>query len=39
MHKEIYNPIMQILEEKFNIKMTEESARPDGLPTSHSAKL
>lgn len=39
MHAEIYEPIMKILEEKFDIKMTEESARPDGLPTSHSAKL
>ena len=31
----IYNPILKILEEKFNIMMTEESERPDGLPTSH----
>lgn len=39
MTADIYNPIMQILDEKFNIRMTEESSRPDGLPTSHQAKL
>ncbi len=35
MYPAIYNPILKILEEKFNIMMTEESERPDGLPTSH----
>jgi len=39
MTADIYEPIMKILEEKFNIKMTEESARPDGLPVTHSARL
>lgn len=29
---EIYEPILKILEEKFNIGMIEESERPDGLP-------
>lgn len=29
---EIYEPILKILEEKFNIAMIEESERPDGLP-------
>jgi saccharopine dehydrogenase-like NADP-dependent oxidoreductase len=35
MYLAIYNPILKILKEKFNIMMTEESERPDGLPTSH----
>ncbi len=40
MHAEIYNPILQILEEKYGIAMIEESSRPDGLPTTkYQAKL
>ena len=39
MTPDLYNPILKILEEKFNIKMTEESERPDGLSVTNSAKL
>ncbi len=39
MYSEIYNPIMKILEEKFNIYMTEESERIDGLPVTNHSKL
>ena len=39
MFPEIYNPIMKILENKFDIFMTEESERPDGLPVTHQSKL
>ncbi len=39
MYKDIYAPILQILETKFGIAMFEESERPDGLPTSTRAKL
>jgi saccharopine dehydrogenase-like NADP-dependent oxidoreductase len=39
MYKDVYGPILQILETKFGIAMTEESERPDGLPSSTRAKL
>lgn len=39
MYADVYQPILDILESKFNIAMFEESERPDGLPTSQRAKL
>jgi len=39
MFADVYQPILDILENKFGIAMIEESERPDGLPVSHHAKL
>jgi len=37
---EMYEPILEILENKFGIAMIEDSERPDGLPvTGPKAKL
>lgn len=39
MTSDVYEPILNILENKFGISMIEESERPDGLPVSQRAKL